>query len=71
MLAYLYIERGVCGLGVCMWVGGVVYVIVCVNGRGVDEKKVDKLIDRQMMVCYFLVFILIFFFSYFYIGTPN
>ena len=40
-----------------MWVGGVVYVIACVNGRGVDEKKVDKLIDRQMMVCYFLVLI--------------
>ena len=32
VLAYLYIERGVCGLGV-------VYVIACVNGRGVDEKE--------------------------------
>ena len=39
MLVYLYIERGVCGLSVCVWVGGVVYVIACVNGRGVDEKE--------------------------------
>ncbi len=39
MLVYVYIERGVYGLGVCVWVGGVVYVIAYVDRDGVRGKE--------------------------------
>ena len=48
-----------------------VYVIACVNGRGVDEKKVDRLIDRRLMGTRFLVSALNFSFPIFVLVLRN